>query len=133
MDWLIFALVVGGLGWVAWTYRYHRSHPNYEGDLEKAYLAVRYLMSRDPAEAQVAAEALLARLPAPAAGQKDELQQVRRQVESLKRSAEYQARQAEEEARSKAARAARPVGRRLRCKRRRRSTAWRTRAASRAS
>ncbi len=73
-------------------------------DLEKAYIAVRYLSGREPAEARAASEALLARLPPPAFGVKDELAAVRRHVEGLRRTAEFHEREAAEEARSKPAR-----------------------------
>lgn len=83
-----------------------RAHKN-DKDIERAYLSVRYLMTREPAEARVAAEELLARLPPPAFGVKDELATVRRHLDSLRRTSEFHEREAAEESRSKAAKAAR--------------------------
>jgi hypothetical protein len=80
-----------------------RSHKS-DRDIERAYLSVRYLMTREPAEARTAAEELLARLPPPAFGVKDELATVRRHLESLRRTAEFHEREAASEARAKAAR-----------------------------
>lgn len=68
-------------------------------DLEKAFLAVRYLAQREPAEARAAAEALIGRSGEAPAERRDA---VRRSFEMLKRQAEYQERQRAEEAAARA-------------------------------
>lgn len=76
-------------------------------DLEKAFLAVRYLVQRDPAEARAAADVLIGRSGEASADQRDA---VRRSFEMLKRQAEYQERQRAEEAAAKAKAPARGKG-----------------------